>query len=72
VSKYEGAVVALWRRVQLTYRLEALRALGLKVKKRGWLLVIEGGKPKDDLLARARSALRAKHRVARAPLRGLS
>lgn len=71
MARYESSVMSLWRRVQLAYRLEALRALGLKVKKRGWLLVIEGGRAKNNLLARARSAQRVKQRLARAPLRSL-
>jgi hypothetical protein len=66
ISHDEGVVISLWRHMQLMRRLHALRLQGLKVEKRGWLLVIEGRKPKDDLLAFARWALRAKRRGSQA------
>jgi len=34
----------LWRRLQLRQRCHALRAHGVRVRVRGWLLAIEGGK----------------------------
>ena len=66
MSHNEGVVISLWRHVQLMRRLRGLRAQGLKVEKRGWLLVIEGRKPKDDLPVLARGTLRTKRKGGRA------
>lgn len=64
MSQFGSVMISVWSRMRLLRRLQALRARGLKVKRRGGLLVIEGGKTKGAMLLRTGRTLGIRPRTA--------
>lgn len=53
MQRFQGMLLRLWLHMQLLQRRQALRGKGLRVKKRSWLLVIEGKQPQRSLRGKA-------------------